>query len=121
MNVGSPTQHSCLEGVRSAGMLDLQQCCTDLTQQSHFESQGRYTALTQHSHFEDEACIEVCIQQLLARPPIEKERALHETPLPGYVSIGLLQMRLGYIWLDALPDMTAGRPPFVHFTTITVI
>jgi hypothetical protein len=29
-------------------------------------------------------------------------------PFPGYVSIGLLQIGLGYTWLYALLDMTAG-------------
>ena len=37
-------------------------------------------------------------------------------PFPGYVSIGLLQIGLGYTWLYALLDMTAGGGrPFAHF------
>jgi hypothetical protein len=52
---------------------------------------------------------------MLPRPRIEKRRALHKPPFPGYVSIGLLQMILGHTSLDALLDMTTGEPVFPAF------
>jgi hypothetical protein len=36
-------------------------------------------------------------------------------PFPGYVSIGLLKIGLGYTWLYALLDMTAGGTVFLAF------
>jgi hypothetical protein len=66
------------------------------------------------SHFEDEArkyaCIIIMLQGLVSR-----KDGYFTDSFPGYVSIGLLQMCLGYIWLDALLDMTAGVAVFLAF------